>query len=270
MNCEQYNDIVAADVDAALTAAEARSAAEHVTSCPRCQATRRDQQLARSILRERAAHHGAPEDLRHRVLTAIEGERTAGKVTSLRTPRRRILVGAIAALLAVVLYSLLSPAAKPELVPVMIAEVTAAQAGKLEIALRTSSVEQLQSFYRQSGRIDFEPSAGDFSAHGFHLVGGSVVDVGTSPTALSVYDSDHGKVFCRRFREGSIDVPESGEQLGERRIFTVDGVTFAIARLEGGVLCVLASSMPSELFIQHLQRAYATSPDVAAPAGPLL
>lgn len=256
MNCEEYKDIVAGDVDGTLTAEEEASAAQHVASCPRCATARREQQIAKQILRERATRHGVPEDVRRRVLATIEEEHRVDRLMRPRASRRRVLAGAIAALLAVVLYSLFS-ARKPDVVALMVADVKAADAGRLDLGLRTASVEELQSFFRESGRIDFEPSAGDFSGKGFRLMGGSISDIGNLASTLVVYDSAHGKVVCRRFREGTIDVPKSGEQIGNRRIFTVDGITFGVTRLQGGVICILATKMPRDTFIEHLEQASA-------------
>jgi anti-sigma factor RsiW len=259
MNCEGYNDIVAADVDAMLASGEAQEAEAHVASCSRCQATRRKQQFAKSMLRERLVRQSAPEDLRRRVLTAIEGEPRISAVppTSLRprTSRRRIMAGAIAALLAVGLYSVLSPA-KPDIIGVMVADAEAADSGRLDLAMRTSNVEELQTYYQESGQIDFRQSVGDFSGQGFHLVGGSVEYIGSQSTTRSLYDSSDGKVVCRRFRIGSVDIPVIGEQAGSRHVFTVDGVTFGIVRLEGDVVCILATKMPREAFVRHLEQTH--------------
>lgn len=269
MNCEEYREIAAADVDGTLTAEEARLAAEHLAVCPRCQQSRREQQFTKDMLRQRVPRHTVPDDLRRQVVSSLGAELETGHVRR-ADGSRRLLVGAIAALLAIGLYSLLSPA-KPDLVAVMRTEVDAADAGQLALGLRTGSVEDLEHFFQQSGRIDFDDTVGDFSPLGLRLVGGSVVDIGTQPTTLSVYDSGHGKVICRRFREGKIDVPEVGERIAGRWIFTVDGVTYGVARLEGGVVCILASKMPRQMFVQHLERALAQSSGVAVPAvGPLL
>lgn len=273
MNCAAYDDIVAADVDGVLSADESGMAEAHVASCQRCQATRRDQLFAKSVLRDRVGRHNVPEDLRHRVLSAIEAEAASSVVPPTRLgPRpsvRRIMAGAIAALLAVGLYSVLSPA-QPELVAVMTADVEAAESGRLALAMRTSNVEELRRYYQESGRIDFQQSAGDFSRQGFSLVGGSVEHIGTQPTTRSVYDSTDGKIVCRRFRAGSVDVPDLGEEAGGRRVFTVGGVTFGITHPEPGVICVLATKMPQEAFVRHLDRTQVEVSGLAAATVPPL
>jgi hypothetical protein len=50
-------------------------------------------------------------------------------------------------------------------------------------------------------------------------------------------------------------------------MFTIDGITFSVTRLEGGVLCIMASKMPREIFVRHLENLHThSSPGAAAVA----
>lgn len=182
-----------------------------------------------------------------------------------------LLGGTVTALLALGV-TLLLPTSEPDLLSVMVGDVEDAESGELPLAMRTSNAEELQSYYRQSTQIDFiDQSVGNFTSHGFRLVGGGTASIGSAQTTLTLYESSHGKTVGRRFREGAIDVPESSEQAGSRRIFTVDGVTVGIMRLDGGVLCALASKMPRDLFLQHLEPHHLPHGRVQGPGvGPLL
>jgi anti-sigma factor RsiW len=250
MSCNDYRDLVAADVDGELSGAEAAAAAAHLAGCPRCRALRAAQAEVRTLVRSRAARHPAPTLVRARVAAAIERESTPSlrRRPSLR-PWRLVIGGAVAASLAIALAALLWPAA-PDLLAVMAADVHDAEAGVLALRMTTAKPEELRRFYQSRVDLPFEESVEDLSGAGFRLVGGRAANLAAAPTTLTLYEGGAGKVVCRRFRAGAVALPEGGETIGGMEVFSTGDVTIRVARLKNDVICVLASTMPRAEFLR--------------------
>jgi hypothetical protein len=243
LDCNEYAELVADDVDERLSPAVRRAAEAHVSRCPRCAEMRRRQALARSIVRRRAARHTTPEPLRRTIAAAVA-------TPSRSWPVRRLLVAAVAAGLLLALVSLFRAGA-PGILEVMAEDAVAADAQSLPLALHTRDIGELKRYYRESGQIHFERSADDFRAVGLEVVGGRIGEVGGVHTTVTLYQGALGRVVCRRFRFGEIPLPEGGETVGPARLFSVDRVTVAIIRL-GDVVCCLATTMPRAVFARYL------------------
>jgi Putative zinc-finger len=258
MNCAEYEEIVAADVDDELEDGERAAAAAHVSTCARCRALRAAQESVRTLLRQRAQRHVMPPELRRQVVAAIDEEVGVASLDAWRNrlgrPYRLMIGGAVAALLALVVAALLRPA-QPVLLAQLVKDVHAVNAGEIDLALKTNDVGELRRYYREVAGFSFDRTVDDFSAKGLTLVGGMKSSIDSTPTTLSIYDSVRGKVVCRRFRAGTVPIPEGGEQVGNARLFTIDGVTVSIIRISKDVYCCLASSMPRAFFA----RAFAES-----------
>ena len=255
LDCRKYAELVADDVDERLSPANRSAAAAHLSQCPRCAGMRRRQALARSIVRGHALRHTAPEPLRQTIAAAIAGAspadgREPGPAGSHSRPRRRLLVGAIAAGLMLALIPLLRARA-PGLLDVMAEDAVAADAHSLSLAFHTRDVGELRRYYRDSGQIRFERSADDFRPAGLEVVGGRIGEVGGVHTTVTLYQGALGWVVCRRFRLGEIPLPKGGETVGPARLFTVDGVTVAVIQLDD-VVCCLATTMPRAQFARYL------------------
>jgi anti-sigma factor RsiW len=260
MDCAEYGEIVAADVDGLLTAAEQSAVDQHLAACARCQVVRRQQQTVKSVLHARAPRAAVPAPLRQSIVAALDEAQAATRIDAgarrtARIPRRArlILAGALAALLVLILRPLWH-SSPPDLLAILAQDARAAEGQRVAFALRTSDVDELRRYYRSTGRIEFERSVDDFSAVGLRLMGGRVAQIGDVYTTFSVYEAAAWKVVCRRFRSGQLALPEGGERFGDTRVFTVDGVTICVIRL-GDVICCLASSMPREIFLRQLAAA---------------
>ncbi len=257
MDCTDYAEIVAADVDGALSADERGTAEAHLAGCPGCRRMRRQQETIKAVLKQRSPSTAAPAALRQQVVASLAREGNGGVVVArlhrlLRPGRGRlILAGAIAALLVVVLRPLWR-SSPPDLLATLAHDAQTVAAQRVSLTWRTSDVAELRGYYRSSGRIDFEQSVEDFSAVGWRLVGGRVGRIGDVDTTFSVYDGKSGKVVCRRFRAGQIALPRGGERVGDIRVFTVDGVTICVIHVGKDVICCLASTMPRAAFVRAL------------------
>jgi mycothiol system anti-sigma-R factor len=252
MTCGDYLDLVAADVDGELTAAERTGVEAHLAGCARCTNLRRGQAEVRALVRSRATRHAAPAFLRERIEKELD--RQPAPPTALPPPRWRIVLGgAIAASLVFALTSLLRPSA-PDVVAVLARDVHGADHGQMSLAIETENVDELRSFYR--GRVDFpsEQSAEDLTTVGFRIVGGRSGSIDGVPTTVTLYEGSAGKVICRRFREAEIRLPEDGEMIAGMQVFSREGMTARLARLPNGVVCAMASSMPREEFLDRFVR----------------
>jgi hypothetical protein len=249
MTCAEYLSVAAADVDGVLEASLRRAVDAHVESCARCRAVRLAQQHAKAVLSSYRAHGVPAPNLRMRVLSALQ-EHAARR--DRRVVLRLLLDGALAAGL-VLLVRPLWRTEEPDLLAVLIADARSAAAQQTPLAVYTDDVDALRRYYRTTGRVDFERSVDDFSAVGMRLVGGTIAPLGRNETTFSVYDGHGGRMVCRRFRAGRVRLPEGGEVIGNARIFTVDGVTICVLHLDHDVICVLASTLSRELFVQFLR-----------------
>lgn len=251
MTCSDYLDLVAADVDGELTAAERAAVEAHVAGCARCTDLRRAQAEVRALVRARAARHAAPAFLRDRIAAELEKQPAVGSPPSQRW--RIVMGGAIAASLVFALTSLLRPST-PDIVTVLAKDVHGADHNQMSFAIKTENVDELRRFYH--GRVDFPPeqSAEDLTTVGFRIVGGRSGSIDGAPTTVTLYEGSAGKVICRRFREADVELPKDGETIGGMQVFSREGMTARLARLPNGVVCAMASSMPREEFLDRFVR----------------
>ncbi|MBI1818203.1 MAG: hypothetical protein HYR72_24750 [Deltaproteobacteria bacterium] len=251
MQCVDYLAMAAADIDGRLTVDEERDVESHVSSCAHCAAVRQQQRTIKQLVRERAAHVPTPAGVRARVLQALAREGAGSKIRRRwLSPVRLTLAGGIAALAMLTVHIWWQPV-QPDLLTSLARDTHAAAADHIALAIRTGNVDDLRRYYRSTGKIGFERSADDLSAWGLRLVGGTVARLGDIDATLTVYEGAAGRVVCRRFRPGSIRLPEGGEWIGDNQFFTIDGVTVCLMRL-GDVICCLTTTMARADFVERL------------------
>jgi anti-sigma factor RsiW len=260
MHCAEYTDLVAAHVDGELTAEEVPLALAHVADCARCAGLLEIQRQLRQMLRARNWTRQTPDDLRRRVLAAVDAE-ARGPAAHGRLgqwwarPRYRLaLAGAVAALAVLVALPLLrsgprEPAAA--MFDTIVADYHAAEAETAQLGLRTEEPDELRAYYRRGGAITFNNSVLDLEALGYILVGGSVIDLGTMKSTMTVYRSARGLLLCHRILAPDLKYPPGGEIMGGDAFYTVGGVTICMHR-EGDVICFMASTMPPIEFMKHV------------------
>jgi anti-sigma factor RsiW len=241
MDCAAYEEIAAAHADGRLAPAERAAADAHVAACPRCAAARRTQSEVAKLLRERRLTQAAPEALRRRIDEALASARQPTDISTRRWRTRILLAGAVAAGLA--LLFLPRQLARPDLLTVMARDVRAAQTDQIALAKRGDDFDGLKAYYRS--QLDLAEPVIDLRPANFHLVGGTIDTLGTTPTALTVYEGRGGKIVCRRFRAGEVALPPGGREIDGARYFEVDGVTIRVQRI-GDMICCTASAMPIE------------------------
>ena len=236
MDCRTFDEIAAAAADQCLPADELAAVEAHLAECARCRAERDAQQAMRRLVRERLPRPAVPEALRKEVLRRLGAKRGG---TAIRW-RRVLLAGSIAAALLLGVAPFLR-GGSISLLTVATADVAAAEAGRLSMAMRTSDAAALRGYYRRAG-VAFDHSVEDFEARGLHLLGGEVSSIGTAVTTRTIYQGPQGKVVCRRFRFGTVELPRGGEQVGAARVFVHGGIQVVITQI-GDVVCSMASRL---------------------------
>lgn len=255
MNCDEYCDWVAADIDGQLDAATAQAARAHVEACPPCGALRAAQMAMRDRLRQ---HQGStmPPELRQRVLAAVQSElatpadppATRGKVVRLLTRRRLLMVGAVAASFLVMMLPV-GHWSQPDLLGLLIQDARAAEHDGLAYDLRSNDIAALRDHYGQAD-VGFTATAPDLAKRGYQPVGGRVERDGDLAATVTVYrGAGGGVVVCRRYAYERVEVPQ-GERFGHAIVVTRDGVTMRFVR-DGDALCSLATTMPREQFLRE-------------------
>lgn len=253
MNCDDYRDLVAADIDGELTADERSAAAQHVLACTACDALRQAQLGVRERLRR---HHvpTMPAALRQQVLQNVQQGTTAkpapspARVLPLFTRRRLLMVGAVAASFLVTMLPL-GRWSQPDLLGLLVHDAQAAESERLDYSVRSTDVVAVREYYRRES-LGFDNTAPDLQHRGLHPIGGRIDRDGPSPAAVTVYDGPAGTTVCRRYAYGTVEIPTGGEAFGEATVVTRDGVTMRFVR-DGDALCCLASTMPREQFLQQ-------------------
>jgi anti-sigma factor RsiW len=259
MHCAEYTDLVAAHVDGELTAEEVPLALAHVADCARCASLLETQRQLRQMLRKRDWTRRAPDDLRRRVLAAVEVEARAAAAHGLgkwwARPRYRLaLAGAVAVLALVVALPLLRSGPREPVAAMLdtiVADYHAAEAESAPLELRTEEPDELRAYYRRGGAIAFNNSVLDLEAVGYVLVGGSVIDLGTMKSTMTVYRSARGLLLCHRILAPDLKYPPGGEIMGGDAFYRVGGVTICMHR-EGDVICFMASTLPPTEFMKHV------------------
>lgn len=241
MNCDEYRDWVAADVDA-LLAERSEETRRHLDECPRCRALRAACAEVRTLLRSRRVAQQAPFGLRTRILVRLDEETSRGLRALLRRlPRWALVAAAAAPLLVLLLFHRAERSGGGATVVEIYGFVLD---GALRPAVNTSVVAELEAYYAQRGRgvpshvVDLEPQ-------GFRLTGGLLYESGPSVLRLSVYSDDEHVIICdyRSLDSWNGGLPSSSGPLFVNK----DGLNLCIRRM-GREVCVLATRMPMNLF----------------------
>jgi len=238
VNCAEYEEWVAADVDERSDAGAAR---DHRRGCPRCTALWQAHGAWRERLRSPALRQEAPPGLRTRI-GALLDEAAAALTRSFGWPRR--LAWASVASLALASLVLTFVGRGPSGDPVLAAYRLALD-GSLPLSLTTTETAELEAFYRDHHGDDFPAHVVDLSGKGFRLVGGGVRPAGDRLARLSVYGDGVTRIVCdyqaASAYQGRLPAP------GEKLFFHDSGLSFCVTRM-GEEICVLVTRLPLDRF----------------------
>jgi len=240
VNCDEYRECAAADVDGVLGAA-AEEARKHLEGCAACRAERGRQLAVRNLLRTRDLHPATPLGLRTRVLAALTESDTASRRPWWPPALRWSAVAAVgvAAILTIVVWN------RQEAFVALVREYDRAANGSLALGLRTASRQDLEAYYREHGGEGIPLHVVDLSPAGFRLVGGTMADVRGRRARLSVYSDGQYTIVCdyRLAESFPFHLPANGEPV----FFARGGASFCARRI-GDEVCLLVTRMPMEIF----------------------
>ncbi|MGH7899891.1 MAG: anti-sigma factor family protein [Candidatus Binatia bacterium] len=244
MTCAEYRHWVAADVDD-LLGDQADGVRRHLAACDSCRRSRERQLAVRDLLRARSFLEPAPESLRGRLVERLERESGGAPERSRWLSARWVglaLAGATAAL--VIILSNRTASFAP-----LIESYDLASGGALELALRTSSLAELETYFRERRGEGIRDHVVDLSAAGFRLIGGTLANLANRKARLAVYSDGTNWIICdyqlaERF---PIALPANGAPV----FFSQGGVNFCARRM-GDEVCLLATRMAMDLFRRTL------------------
>jgi anti-sigma factor RsiW len=233
--------LVQAELDGELGAAEAASLAAHRAECPICEAAAAELAHARALVRD-DLYQSVPEEVRHRVMTALNAARPARPVVSAAAPEalgwwhrwwsNGASFGLGAACAAALAFLLLMPAMPPGLTEQVIAgHVRALQPGHLQ-DVASEDRHTVKPWF--DGRIDFAPPVKDLAAARFPLTGGRLDYLDGRPVAALVYQRDKHVIDLFVWPAAGDTPPQTGELQGYNIVhWSQNGMAFwAVSDLE--------------------------------------
>src|SRR5262249_30549619 len=157
-----------------------------------------------------------------------------------------------AAVLGVVLATLLRPRAPSGVLAAVASDFRAAQTESIVLKWRTDDPQELRQYYRQAAVFPFFNTVLDLEPLGYILVGGGIVDLGAEKSTVTVYRSERGWLVCHRFAATrDIKYPPGGTKVAEGMVYDIDGVTVWM-HVDGDALCLMASAMPPAEFMKQM------------------
>jgi len=233
--------LVQAELDGELGAAEAAGLAAHRAECPICEAAAIELAQARALVRD-DLYQPVPEDVRHRVMTALAAARPARPAMAAAAPEslgwwhrwwsNGASFGLGAACAAALAFLLLMPAMPPGLTEQVIAShVRALQPGHLQ-DVASEDRHTVKPWF--DGRIDFAPPVKDLAAARFPLTGGRLDYLDGRPVAALIYQRDKHVIDLFVWPAAGETPPQSAERQGYNIVhWSQNGMAFwAVSDLE--------------------------------------
>ena len=273
MNCETYQDLVAAHVDEQLSSDERRAVQEHLSGCQECRQLFAEQHDFVSAFRARTLIMAVPDELQQRLQTALADNAAISTPTGLSAWQRlkdrfafplppRFAWGlAAAGIIGILLLPRLFPVLPPEVSQVVEPDVVASAVASYQaMAEGTPSLTyiaqepaQVEASFNHSGQLDFKTHVLDLRPAGFQLRGGTIQHAATRPIAVTIYDDGTDHVLCLR-QQGQMPVlPAGGEWIDNHYLYTDGTYTVFLSQLSDH-FCTLVSGLSREAFLQRVVR----------------
>jgi anti-sigma factor RsiW len=188
VNCQDTQHLLDAYGDGELDLVRTLAVERHLQGCPGCTQRQQNQHALHAALQEPALYFKAPTHLQKR----LRG--TAREVIH-DVPRSRVWswrgasVAAASACVALLLWVLIAPPARPAAEEVLAQEVVSSHIRSLMANHLTDVPSSDQHTVKPwfEGKLDFAPPVTDFTQQGFPLVGGRLDYLGSRAVAAVVY-----------------------------------------------------------------------------------
>jgi anti-sigma factor RsiW len=262
MNCETYQELVAAHVDGVLSPAERQEAEAHLGTCAQCRRLFAEEQRFHAALAARRLLVPVPAEVEQRLHRALGAARGPQRPVWPRVRdwfgasrwSARVAVGLAAAglLLALLLPRLFLPASGPDLLPQAMDYYQAATEGRLALEYATEDPHTLEVAFNGSGQLGFRMHVIDFRPAGYRLRGGTIQHVHDHPVALAVYEGADDPIVCLRQSGTLPPVPAGAERMNQDHyLYTQDGYTILLSQFPDHH-CVLIAHLSREAFLRYL------------------
>lgn len=273
MNCETYQELVAAHVDGCLASDERNEANRHLASCTTCSqlfshAQQFQSAFAARMVTARTLIVPVPEAVERQLQNALSAEtasplafwermraRFAYPPVRSRLPRLAWGTALASCLVLIALFQLFSPRPSSRLLATATSYYSAVTEGHVALTYTTHAVQQLQESFNQSGQLDFSTHVPDLQQAGYQLQGGTVAAVQGHPIAVAYYaglESDTQPIVCLRQR-GSMPSPGFGARRVSADVYLYDQDGYAVLVSQfSGHFCTLVSRLPGDVFLELL------------------
>jgi anti-sigma factor RsiW len=259
MNCEAYQDFVAAHIDGVLSPAERQEVESHLTSCAPCQRLFEEESRFHAAFTARRFIIAVPAEVEQRLRTALAAESLPipswrDRLSALlEQPRLAFGLAAATLLIALLLPRLFSSSSssEPTWFPQVLDSYQAATEGRLSFTYHTEDPQELEAALNRSGQLDFVTHVLDLRLAGYRIEGGQVVWVKDHPVAVVLYHGKDGPIVCLRQRGKVPPVPPGSEGKKGQYLYTHAGYTVSCMQFSGH-FCTLITRLPREVFMRRL------------------
>jgi len=257
MNCEAYQDLVAAHVDGVLSSAERQEAEQHLAVCASCQQLFEQESRFHVAFAARRLIVSLPVEVEQRLRAALARE--SSPILSWRErlsvvlwqPRLVFGLAVAALLIALSLPRFFSSTPEPAWFPQVLDSYHAATEGRLSFTYHTDDPHELEAALNRSGQLDFVTHVLDLRPAGYRIEGGQIVWEKNNPVAIVLYQGKEGPIVCIRRRGQVPPMPAGSEGKTEQYLYTQAGYTVSCVQFPGH-FCTLITRLPREAFLRHL------------------
>jgi hypothetical protein len=238
---EQY---LSADIDGELTPAERQAVSSHLASCAACRQRQADERALKTLLHQRIAARAAPEELRRKIIAALDREDVLG------TPRARLhrpliwlgSLGAIAAAAAIAAIVLIGGSGRQSGNPLL--ESVANDYLSAQHSFASNSALSTPANLATALAMEFgHPFIWDFSSLGLSLAGARIEHRPDGRAVIySLYKGQGRSILCINVRQLSYAFPPGGKEFHGVRFYQYRGLWIGIVSYES-VFCYFVTRM---------------------------
>ena len=264
MTCETYEELVAPHVDGVLAPAEVQEVEHHLQFCAQCSQLFAEQSEFRTAFTARRFLVSLPSEVEEQLRLALAKEaESAIPVSTSSSPLwdrisafftlPRFAVGLAAASILVVLFlpRFFSGSSEPPLFPQAVDSYRAAIDQQQRLDYVMTEPYELEVAFNVSGQLDFATQVSDLRPVGYHLRGGSIVNLQHRSTAISVYDKGREHIVCLRQGGKLPALPPGLEVVHGHYVYSREGYTVVYSQFQRHY-CLMTSRLPKEQFLRSL------------------